>query len=538
MRQYRIPAYIVDNHGKPWSSAFDAVSDALGGTESYKSGSFTRRQGSAWAASGGSADSDYLPHQRTIRARSRDASRNNPLGGGALLVLDVNVIGTGLKLRPQINNRILGLSREEVKFFTRALQSRFALATAGVEFDIKRTSTWGELQQLGFRAAMESGDALIMTPTLKRIGSPFSTKVQIVEGDRVTNPGHNLFNTPQLISGVEMDRHGAPTAYWVEQSHPGSLNLGINVPLPRGHKRFEAFGRQTGRRLAWLLARRQRPDQTRGIPYLANILEDLKQIDRYKDAELQAAVVSGLFTVFVKTENGEDLMPAIGMPLTSLDEGEIGESDTDYVLDAGSVVTLRKNQSIETADPKRPNPNFDMFVTPIIKMIGAGLGIPYEFLIKNFTASFSASRAAALEASKFFNVQRAWFALNFCQPIYETIITEDVITGRLNLPGFLENDELRQAWLCGDNAASQWIGPTPGQVRPTDEVSAARERIELGISTKAKETAEITGMDWEEVNEQRAEEIEIETQSGTLNVDSSQSGLRTTNIDTDDVDED
>ena len=47
---------------------------------------------------------------------------------------------------------------------------------------------------------------------------------------------------------------------------------------------------------------RERIDQRRGVPFLAPVIEALKQLGRYTDAELVAAVVSGLFAVFVESE--------------------------------------------------------------------------------------------------------------------------------------------------------------------------------------------------------------------------------------------
>jgi capsid protein len=55
-----------------------------------------------------------------------------------------------------------------------------------------------------------------------------------------------------------------------------------------------------------------RIEQSRGIPALAPVIESLKQLDRYAEAELMAAVVSAFFTVFIKT-TGDDT----GAPTTS-----------------------------------------------------------------------------------------------------------------------------------------------------------------------------------------------------------------------------
>lgn len=45
---------------------------------------------------------------------------------------------------------------------------------------------------------------------------------------------------------------------------------------------------------------RERAGQRRGVPMLAPVLEALKQLGHYTDAEITAAVLSAMFTVFVK----------------------------------------------------------------------------------------------------------------------------------------------------------------------------------------------------------------------------------------------
>ena len=47
----------------------------------------------------------------------------------------------------------------------------------------------------------------------------------------------------------------------------------------------------------------ERPAQRRGVPLLAPVLESMKQLSRYSDAELTAALVSSMFTVFITTKS-------------------------------------------------------------------------------------------------------------------------------------------------------------------------------------------------------------------------------------------
>ena len=74
-----------------------------------------------------------------------------------------------------------------------------------------------------------------------------------------------------------------------------------------------AFGPNSGERQVLHLFKRLRIDMTRGVPYLAPVIEPLKMLDRYAEAELMAAVVSSFFTVFVKSE-GDDVGMAVAQP--------------------------------------------------------------------------------------------------------------------------------------------------------------------------------------------------------------------------------
>ncbi len=90
----------------------------------------------------------------------------------------------------------------------------------------------------------------------------------------------------------------------------------------------------------------------------------------------------------------------------------------------------------------------------LCRQVRVALELPYEILIKHFTASYSASRAALETAWQFFRRRRTWVARRFCQPVYEWVITEAVARGRLVAPGFLEDPLIRRAWL-----GAYWNGP-------------------------------------------------------------------------------
>ena len=139
------------------------------------------------------------------------------------------------------------------------------------------------------------------------------------------------------------------------------------------------------------------------------------------------------------------------------------------------------------------------------------LELPFEILIKHFTASYSAAQAALVEAWKTFSARREWMANQFCQPVYEMVIAEAIAKGYLDAPGFFSDPFVRAAYL-----GAEWIGPPRGQIDQLKELRAAAYRVDLGVSTLEEETAQITGGSWETKHIQRAKEQKLRTEAGLV----------------------
>ena len=256
-----------------------------------------------------------------------------------------------------------------------------------------------------------------------------------------------------------------------------------------------AFGEESGNPNVLHIFDAERCEQYRGVPFLAPVLESIKQLSRYQEAEIMAAVINGLFTVFIKTESGNDDVDFGGVEdeHSNVDDHD----DTEYELGNGLVNYLKEGESVEIADAKRPNSNFDPFVKAFCKYIGAALEIPVELLLLEFTASYSASRGALLQAWKAFRMRRSWFSKDFCQPVFELWFAEAVSKGRITAPGFFTDPIIRKAYL-----QSTWNGPAAGQLDPVKEAQGAQLRINTGLSTRERECIEVNGSNFDENAEQ------------------------------------
>lgn len=466
---------------------------------------------SNWNPGVADADGDISPDLVDLRAYSRDLSRTSALAGGAINTVVTNVVGTGLAMQPTPDADFLGLTEAEAKAWTAAVDREWKLWAEATDCDITRTQNFYSLQGLAFRSSLESGDVFAI-PTMSGTGLPYKLALQLIEADRVCNPGNHA-DKPDLVAGVELAGSGAPVAYHISDVHPGARQR-----TAAKWTRVPAFGELSGRRNVLHLFDRRRPGQTRGVPYLASVIEPLKQLTRYSEAEISAAVVSAAFAVFVKMDHeaftglfdDTSATEYLNTATNARWDGTVGQAS---LSGPGKAVNLLPGESIEAPQLGRPNSEFDPFVTSILRQIGVGLELPFEVLVKHFTASYSAARAALLDAWRFFRGRRDWLQTVFCQPVYELWLEEAVAQGRIAAPGFFADPQYRRAWC-----AAVWTGDGPGSIDPVKEVTAARERIAQGISTIASESILHDGIDWETKHRQRVREHNARAAAG-LNAD-------------------
>ncbi len=472
--------------------------------DGYNAASAVKRVVRGWMATGADADAVIASDLSSLRDRSYDAFRNIPVATSAIKTPRTNVVGSGLVMQSRPARKILGLSDSEAEAWQDTTEHEFKIWADSKECDAERKRVFGELQGLSFQSALMAGDSFALLPLIKRNNNPYCLAVKLVEGHQVSTPPVHM-NDTKVVEGIRSNAFNEAITYYFADRHPGSA-----IGLQRKWKAVPAMGKKSGRINVIHLYDPERIGQSRGIPYLAPVLEQLKQLVRLTDAELMAAVITSMLTVFVKkTGSSEGLEDSLDLPGTP----PVAKEPTELKLGNGLIVDLDEDEDITTVDPTRPNSAFDPFFYAICKQIGAALEQPVDVILKQFEKSYSASRAALLQAWQFYKTRRTWLARHFCQPIYQEWLREAVIIGRINAPGFLEDSATRFAW-----SMAEWQGPAPGQLDPLKEVIAAEKRVDNDFSTRAKETAELTGGDLDANITQRIRE-EKKRRDGGLVID-------------------
>ena len=478
---------------------------ATGGA--YTGASRGKRSLAAWSPRAESPNEAILGDLPAQRDRSRDLARNNPLATGALNTVITRVIGTGLSLQPAIDHVALGITREAAAAWQRNVKRRWEMWAERTWCDITAQQNLYGLQAQVMRGVLEAGDMFALLPLLDDRRRPSELAVKVVEGDRCRNPRGER-ERPQLAGGIEFDDQGRPVRYHFTREHPDSFYQGAGET-----DAIDAIGAASGRRNVLHVYDQRRPGQARGVPYLAPVIEPLKQLQRYTDAEIDAAVISSFFTVFMVGQDGEtpDVLESAITGETSGSSDERmprGSQAWNGELSSGLVIDVPKGD-VKFADPTRPNVAFDPFVQAVLRQIGAALEIPFELLIKHFTSSYTAARGALLDFWLFVRSRREWMATMFCQPVYEEWLRIEIASGRIAAPGYFSNALARHAW-----SSASWVGDSMGVLDPQREAAAAEKYLSLGITTREKLCMQHDGSSWDDVHEQLVRENEARRAAG------------------------
>ena len=471
--------------------------------------SYARRALKGFVAQSGSPQEDIDVNNYTLRQRARMLYMSAPIATSAIKTNRTNVIGRGLWLKSVINRETLGLTQESARAWQRRTEEEFRLWAADKRScDALGISNFYASQGVAFAAQLLSGDVFVLLrhikPTLQR---PYGLRFQIIEADLISTPmaatgvynagmnftrGTNPDNGNPIFDGVETDKDtGEIVAYYIASQYPYEWT-GATTEWTR----VEAYSQATGLPNILHIMDPERPQQYRGVTYLAQVIEPLLQVRRYSESELTAAIVESFFTAFIKTAATTTDMPfnTVG---GSPGDPPVATQPNEYEMGPGTVNVLKPGEDVQFGDPKRPAGGFEAFVNAVCKQIGAALEIPADLLLKAFNASYSASRAALLEAWKAFKMRREWFIDDFCKPIYEIWLYEAVARGRIPAPGFFGDARIRAAWT-----RSEWTGPSQGQLDPVKEIQAEQLACENGYSTRTASAIRLNGSSFEDNIEQ------------------------------------
>ena len=330
--------------------------------------------------------------------RTRDLVRNNGIAAGANQTYKDNIVGHVLRLSAKPDAHLLGWEVERASQWSKNTEAQFRTWADSIECDAGRTMTLLGLTTQAMGAVFHNGEAVAIPVWQPLPNRQWATRLMVVEADRLsTPPGRE--GQANMRGGIEVDRFGAPIAYWIRRRHPGD-RYELWAHGPDDWERIPAFT-TWGRRRVIHLHDKERTGQSRGKPALTAIVKQFALAGRYGTAELESAVSSAMIAAVI--ESG--LPPESVAEVLGVGDGNIDSANTTWqqqtagLKSGGAFLSLPLGAKLNGFPPMRPNTAFEPFMSTVLKLMAAGLNMPYELLLKDFTqTNYSSARAALLEA--------------------------------------------------------------------------------------------------------------------------------------------
>ncbi|MEI2780938.1 MAG: phage portal protein [Candidatus Competibacter sp.] len=310
----------------------------------YDSASTARRVES-WKTQNSDPNIEVANGLAITRNRARDLRRNNSYARKIITTWSSNVVGTG----------IIPTSDDE------ALLELFNQWADSTDCDANGlTNFWG-LQEQIIEAVVESGECLVQKVYDKSKLIPL--RLKILEGDHLD---HTLTKPKEGIQqGIKFDGTGNRTGYILFKSHPGSEGASTDTITVPAEDLIHVF-------------RIERPNQQRGLTWLAPAIIELRKLKMFQDARLERVSIANLLAGIITDINGDPT-----------------ETTSDIELSPGALISLPAGKDITFNTPPDPGQTSE-FEKSLLRSISSAVGLPYELLSNDFSESnFSSARMSA-----------------------------------------------------------------------------------------------------------------------------------------------
>ncbi|MCA0027346.1 MULTISPECIES: phage portal protein [unclassified Mesorhizobium] len=494
---------ILDRFGAPIKAQGIVQRGMPFGRTAYEAASYSHQDLAGWLPRSVSGQSALTNERELITDRVQDIARNDGWASASMSrSLDL-VVGSGWRLSVDLPATLLNLEPDEADAISDQIEEAWTAYAEDPGFwcNASRQGPMAAVLGLAYRQRIGDGEALAEICWDENRGGQFATFVKMIDPDRLSNP-NNIFDTADLRAGVQLDEHGAAIGYHVRTHHPDD-----DAVWGAGMPEWNFVERETewGRPVMVHAFEADRAGQFRGVPPMAPILRKLKQMVKYDEAELQAALVNAVLAAFITSPgNHDDLAEA----MTATDVAKLNldrlsaYKEAPPRLQGGTAHFLYPGDEVTLTQPGHPNSGFEAFFRAGLRNVASTVGLTYEQLTMDWSqVNYSSARAALLEIWRGLTARKDMFAAQFMGQIYRAWLEEYLDRRLIKLPAKAPSFEaMPAAWAKAD-----WIGPARGWVDPQKEAEAAGMRMSLGISSLEKECAE-QGLDWKQVTRKRGRE--------------------------------
>jgi len=444
-----------------------------------------------------SADNAISGSIDKLRKHMRWLEYNNGFVSGIIWRIVDYTVGQGFKFQSKVKadvgkpQNLTAITERRANEFNEKVERNFARWSK--KSDVRLLQRFEDQCRLVQATLIRDGEVLIVGRQSKREDRLIPYCLDVMEADHLATPPDEIRN-PDIRNGIKFDSEGAPEKYYILKRHPGDA---INVMGMKSadYEEVPAFN-PNGTRKVIHLYYPIRPEQTRGFMRLASSLKDLQDLDRYREAEIYAALEDACLTGFIYTENPQTFQP--NYTETS------GETDYDRVHEfaPGKIHYLRNGEKIQISKPSRPNDQFGEMTKQLLTGPALALGTPLEILSQDWRQmNYSNARTIFMMLYLYCRIQVEMLKRYFADVVYENFLNDLVVHGKVNAPGF---DMRREDWT-----QPKWI-PIVKQdwIDPLKEAKGKDTALKANFDTLTDIFA-AKGEDVDEALDKRARELKM-----------------------------
>ena len=389
-----------------------------------------------------SADSVSFRTKDAMAADARDAATTNPYGKSAARSTVDSVIGVGLTLNYTPAFEILGVSDDEAAEYSDMIETMWNMeaSSPSFHFDAQRKQTFDGLMRTAYESYYVAGETLA-TIEWKPSQNGTRTCLHFIDPERLSDPR----GMPDLKGGrrmgVERDKQGAATGYYIRKAHPADgLFFGgmMDQFAWTYHRRFTPWGRPN----ILHFYEPHRPDTTRGLSSFTTALLPMRMLQDYTMTELEAAAVRATYAAVVESQldwatamevigakNRESLSnnPILDVTMQMVAENREYYRGQEFKFGKSKVAHLLPNEKLHMVQGTQSASALVDYNKVNLYAIASALGVDYATLTKDFSnTNYSGARAALFDVWRSYEVRRNSFVSSVPQPFFGCWLEEKI----------------------------------------------------------------------------------------------------------------
>lgn len=436
------------------------------------------RLASGWTTATTSADADIRMDLAALRARARDLAINNDYARKFLQMMVDNIVGPqGFMLQAQAADP----NGQPDRLARMVIESAFSEWCRAGECDVTGRLSFADVCRQAVRAVARDGEVLLRR--VRDRGFAHGYRLQLLDIDRLDiQYSTDLDNGNIVRMSVEMDRFGRPVAYWLLTQHPGATVRDPKATMAR--ERVPASD-------IFHLFTPDRPEQTRGYPWMAASMTRINMLHGYEEAAIVAARTGAAKMGFFTSPDGG---------VDALADGQDSEGQFTSEAEPGAFQVLPQGYDFKAFDPDYPTANYADFVKSCLRGIASGLGVSYATLANDLEGvNFSSIRSGTLSERETYMVHQNWLIESLLRPIFLDWLDSALLKGVLLMP----NGSALPAVKRDKFAAHAWQGRRWQWVDPLKDIEASVMAMQNGLASPYTIAAQ-QGVDIDDVLEDLA----------------------------------